>query len=122
MRIICIIQARMGSQRLPGKVLMNGANRKPLILNLYERIKKSKFLNKIVLATTNLKKDSKIVQICKKNNIECFRGSHLNVLYRYYKCSLKYKADIILRITADCPLMDYKFIDNFINEYLKKKF
>ena len=121
MKIICIVQARMGSQRLPGKVLMKGANRKPLILNLFERIKKSKYLNKIIIATTNLKKDLKIVQICKKNNIEFFRGSHLNVLDRYYKCALEYKADTILRITADCPLLDYKFIDNFIHKYLKKK-
>ena len=121
MKIICIVQARMGSQRLPGKVLMNGANRKPLILNLFERIKKSKYLNKIIVATTNLKKDLKIVQICKKNNIKYFRGNHLNVLDRYYKCALKYKADTILRITADCPLLDYKFIDNFIHKYHSKK-
>ena len=121
MKIICIIQARMGSRRLPGKVLMNGVNKKPLILNLFERIKKSKYLNKIIVATTNLKKDSKIVQICKKNNINYFRGNHLNVLDRYYKCALKYKADTILRIIADCPVLDYKFIDNFIHRYLKKK-
>ena len=66
MKIICIIQARIGSQRLSGKVLMEGVNQKPLILNLYERINKSKFLNNIIIATTNLKEDLKIVRICKK--------------------------------------------------------
>ena len=121
MRIICIVQARIGSQRLPGKVIMKGASEKPLILNLYERINKSKFLNNIIIATTNLREDLKIVRICKKNNIPCFKGSNLNVLYRYYKCALKYKADVILRVTADCPLLDYKFIDNFISKYLEKK-
>ena len=121
MKIICIIQARIGSQRLSGKVLMEGVNQKPLILNLYERINKSKFLNNIIIATTNLREDLKIVLICKKNNIPCFKGSNLNVLNRYYKCAIKYKADVILRITADCPLLDYKFIDSFISKYLEKK-
>ena len=120
-KVICIIQARLGSTRLPGKVLFPGADNKPLLLNLFERIKKSKYIDKIIIATTKLKNDFKIVKICKKNNIEYFRGSNKNVLDRYYKCALKYKAKKVLRITADCPLLDYKFIDNFIYKSQKKK-
>ena len=121
-KIICIIQARTGSSRLPGKVLLPGANNKPLLLNLYERISKSKYIDKIVIATTKLKNDFEIVKICKKNNIDYFRGSNKNVLDRYYKCALKYKASLILRVTADCPLLEYKFIDDFIYKSRKKKF
>ena len=119
-KIICIIQARTGSSRLPGKVLLPGANNKPLLLNLYERISKSKYIDKIVIATTKLKNDFEIVKICKKNNIDYFRGSNKNVLDRYYKCALKYKASLILRVTADCPLLEYKFIDDFIYKSQKK--
>ncbi len=119
-KIICIIQARTGSSRLPGKVLLPGANNKPLLLNLYERISKSKYIDKIVIATTKLQNDFEIVKICKKNNIDYFRGSNKNVLDRYYKCALKYKANLILRVTADCPLLEYKFIDDFIYKSRKK--
>ncbi len=119
-KIICIIQARTGSSRLPGKVLLPGANNKPLLLNLYERISKSKYIDKIVIATTKLQNDFEIVKICKKNNIDYFRGSNKNVLDRYYKCALKYKASLILRVTADCPLLEYKFIDDFIYKSQKK--
>ena len=119
-KIICIIQARTGSSRLPGKVLLPGANNKPLLLNLYERISKSKYIDKIVIATTKLQNDFEIVKICKKNNIDYFRGSNKNVLDRYYKCALKYKASLILRVTADCPLLEYKFIDDFIYKSRKK--
>lgn len=121
-KIICIIQARTGSSRLPGKVLLPGANNEPLLLNLYERIRKSKYIDKIVIATTKLQNDFEIVKICKKNNIDYFRGSNKNVLDRYYKCALKYKASLILRVTADCPLLEYKFIDNFIYKSQKKIF
>tara|TARA_B100000963_G_scaffold335074_1_gene328888 strand:- start:353 stop:1075 length:723 start_codon:yes stop_codon:yes gene_type:complete len=120
-KVLCIIQARLGSTRLPGKVLFPGADNKPLLLNLFERVKKSKYIDKIIIATTKLKNDFKIVKICKKNNIEYFRGSNKNVLDRYYNCALKYKAKKILRITADCPLLEYKFIDNFIYKSQKKK-
>ena len=65
-KIICIIQARTGSSRLPGKVLLPGANNEPLLLNLYERIRKSKYIDKIVIATTKLQNDFEIVKICKK--------------------------------------------------------
>ncbi len=121
-KIVCIIQARMGSSRLPGKVLFTGANNKPLLLNLYERIKKSKYIDKIVIATTKSKKDFEIVKICKKNKIECFQGSAKNVLDRYYKCALKYNAESILRVTSDCPLLEYRFIDKFLLDSQKKKY
>ena len=121
-KIVCIIQARVGSSRLPGKVLLPGANNKPLLLNLYERISKSKYIDKIVIATTKLQNDYEIVKICKKNKIDYFQGSSKNVLDRYYKCAIKHKAGKILRITSDCPLLEYKFVDNFLVKSQKKNF
>ena len=97
-KVICIIQSEIGGTRLPGKSIISGADNKPLLLNLYERIKKSKYIDKIIIATTKLKNDFKIVKICKKNNIEYFRGSNKNVLDRYYKCALKYKAKKVLKL------------------------
>ena len=120
-KITCIIQARLSSSRLPGKILLNGFD-KPLLLHLIERIKKSKKINKIIIATTNQKIDDPIVNLCKKENINFFRGDLENVLKRYYFCAKKFKAEHILRITSDCPLMDFRLVDQVIGEYLKKNY
>jgi len=120
-KITCIIQARLSSSRLPGKILLNGFD-KPLLLHLIERIKKSKKINKIIIATTNQKIDDPIVNLCKKENINYFRGDLENVLKRYYFCAKKFKAEHILRITSDCPLMDFRIVDQVIGEYSKKNY
>ncbi|OUU53362.1 MAG: hypothetical protein CBC25_00720 [Pelagibacteraceae bacterium TMED65] len=114
--VTCIIQARVSSTRLPGKVLLYGYN-KPLLLHLIERLKKAKFIKKIIIATTINKEDDLIVDLCKKNKIKFFRGSPSNLLDRYYKCSRKFNAKDILRITSDCPLMDYELVDKIIKKY-----
>ena len=113
---ICIIQARVTSSRLPGKILLQGYD-KPLLLHTIERIKKSKLIKKIVVATSNLKMDEIIYKICKKNRINIFRGHPNDLLSRYYNCAKKYKANTIVRITSDCPLMDYKIIDKIIKKF-----
>ena len=120
-KIICIIQARYSSTRFPGKILKK-INKKLTILEfLIERLKKSNHISEIVVACSNNPKDKIIIDICNKMNVRYFRGSENNVLDRYYKASKKFNADIIIRITSDCPLMDPVLIDNFINIFLQKK-
>jgi spore coat polysaccharide biosynthesis protein SpsF len=118
--VICIIQARISSSRLPGKILLPGYD-KPLLLHTINRLKKSKLISKIVVATTNLKIDDAIVNLCKKNNVLFFRGHPTNVLNRYYKCAINYKAKNILRITSDCPLIDYKLVDKVIKKFFSSE-
>ena len=114
--IICIVQARISSKRLPAKILLPGFN-KPLLLHTIERLKKSKLIDDVVVATSNLKIDDVILKICKGNNINTFRGHPLNLLDRYYKCAKKYNAKTIVRITSDCPLIDYKVVDSVIRNF-----
>ena len=118
-KILCILQARMSSTRLPWKVLKK-INDKSLLEYEVERIKKSKLINKLVIATSNDISDDKIELFCKDNFIECFRWDLNNVLKRYYDCSKKYSDyNVIVRITWDCPLIDQKIIDKTINLFLK---
>ena len=118
--IVAIIQARMGSTRLPGKV-MKEVDRVPLLKYQLDRVKMSDRLDKVVIATTNSNKDDIIVDFCRKNGIEYFRGSEDDVLGRFYKCAKEYKADIIVRLTADCPLSDPKVIDDTIELFISEK-
>jgi len=117
--IAAIIQARMGSTRLPGKVLKE-VKGKPLLMYQIERVRVSKLLDKIIVATSNLPKDDIIADFCKKNSIDVFRGNENDVLSRYYECAKKHKADIIVRLTADCPLVDPFVIDRVISMFQKE--
>ncbi len=118
-KILCIIQARMSSTRLPWKVMMN-INDVPLLKYELNRVKKSKKIHKIVIATSNWKNDDTIESFCNDNNIDCFRWDLNNVLKRYYDCSIIYNDyDIIVRITGDCPLIDEKIIDETIELFEK---
>ncbi len=116
--IIAIIQARMGSTRLPGKVMMLIQN-KPLLYYVINQVKHSKNLSKVIIATTELKEDDQIVKYTESQGIDVFRGSTEDVLDRYYKCAKKYGSDIIVRITSDCPLIDPELIDKCITEFKK---
>ena len=111
-----IIQARMGSTRLPGKVLKN-VGEKPLLLHMIERVRKSKKLDKVIVATSILEKDNVIEDFCKENNIDYFRGSESDVLQRYYECAKSYSLDIVVRLTADCPLIDFFMIDKCVEDF-----
>lgn len=119
--IYAIIQARFGSSRLPGKVLMEIQD-KPILWHVYNRVSYSKLIDKIIIATSKLKQDEKIVDFCKLNNIEFFAGSEDDVLTRYYETAKNKgikNGDYIVRITADCPLHDANIIDKVIKVYLE---
>ena len=114
------VQARYNSSRLRGKVLKK-INKKPLLLFLIDRLKKIKN-SRIVVLTSTIKSDDKIVKLCKKNSIEFFRGSHLNVYQRYCDALKYYKAPFFVRICGDSPLQNQKMIIKMINLYKKKNF
>lgn len=119
---LCIIQARAGSTRLPNKVLMRVKN-VPLLEYEIRRVKMSKKIDKIIVATGDKKANDKIEKLCSKMGVNCFRGSEDNVLDRFYKCSLKYpEYKNIIRITGDCPLIDPDVIDQVIRFYEKGKY
>ncbi|MES9684803.1 glycosyltransferase family protein [Gottfriedia acidiceleris] len=117
MKVVAIIQARMGSTRLPGKVLLKVLN-KPLLAYQVERVKRSKLINEIVIATTTKDLDREIVNFCELMFLSYYRGSEDDVLSRYYEAASIYKADIVVRITSDCPLIDPNIIDLVINEFI----
>jgi len=118
----CIIQARMGSSRLPGKVMMELNNSKSL---LYYVIKQHQFCNeidKIVVATTDQKNDDIIENYVNKLGIECYRGDSINVLDRFYQCAKKYSFPTIVRITADNPFNDPTIVDSVIKKFKSNNF
>ncbi|MFH0754729.1 MAG: glycosyltransferase family protein [Candidatus Omnitrophota bacterium] len=117
--IVLIIQARMGSKRLPGKVLMEIDGR-PLLGHQVKRVGSSALVNRIVIATSISKEDDLIVSFCQQNGIDCFRGSENDVLSRYYECAKQYQADVVVRLTGDCPLSDPELIDKVIDLFYSK--
>ena len=118
--ITAIIQARMGATRLPGKVLKI-LNNKSLLEFQLERIKLSERIQEIIVATTNESADDEIASLCNRRGIKVFRGSQNDVLSRYYHCAKENNASTIVRLTADCPLIDPKVIDAVIDLYFSKK-
>jgi spore coat polysaccharide biosynthesis protein SpsF (cytidylyltransferase family) len=119
--IIAILQARMGSTRLPGKS-MKEVEGKPLLWHVIQRLKKSRRIEKIVVATTEKKDDEVIVELAKREGAGFFQGSEGDVLDRYYHAAKKYRADIIVRVTADCPLLDPQATDRVIEKFLEGGF
>ena len=120
-KIVAIIQARMGSSRLPGKVLKE-VNGIPLLNYQLERVKHSLFIIETVIATSVGEENDVIAEFCLQNQISCFRGSEDDVLCRYYECSKEYKADIVVRLTADCPLIDPRVIDEVVKIYMENDY
>ncbi len=121
MVISAIIQARMGSTRLPGKVLKEVLG-KPILWHLINRIKKAKLINEIIIATTKNEIDRPILKFAEENGIKNYAGSEEDVLDRYYQTAKKFNADPIVRITADCPLIDPEIIDSVVRYYLDKEY
>ena len=115
-----IIQARMGSKRLPGKTLKN-LNGKPSLWHVYNRCKSSKYSGNVIVATTTDKSDNLIEKFCKQYKVPYFRGDVNHVLSRYYDAAKKFKLDVIARVTADCPLIDPTTIDRCFASFFKQK-
>lgn len=114
--VVAIIQARNGSTRLPGKIFLP-LNDKPILLHVFNRLKTTNNIDKIVIATTTEKDDDKVEDFCSENSIDFIRGSSDDVLSRYYHAATKYKADTIVRITSDCPLIDPIITDKIIESF-----
>ena len=118
-KLLTIIQARIGSSRFPGKVMKKYKGETYLQI-LIKRLKRSKRIQKIIVATSLNSEDLKIVNLCKKLNISCFRGSNDDVIDRFYQISKKLNSKNIIRITADCPLIDPKIVDQIVKEYFSR--
>ena len=115
-KIVAILQARMSSSRLPGKVL-RPILKQPMLAHQIARINRSKYIDELVVATSNEQSDQAIVTFCKTSNIKCFQGSLPDVLDRFYQAAKEYKAHIVVRLTGDCPLNDAEIIDRAIEEH-----
>lgn len=118
MKTFAIIQAHMGSTRLSEKVLLDLAG-EPMLLRVINRVGRTKSLQGIIIATSVDPKDDLIADFCSKSNFLFFRGSEEDVLDRYYQAAKYYKADVIIRITSDCPLIDPGIIDLVVAEFVK---
>ena len=119
--MICILQARTNSKRLPKKVMKKIFN-KSILERVINRLKKSKEIKKIIVATSNSTQDDLIATFCKKKKIFFYRSNLNNVYLRYYKLINAQKIDSFVRITADSPLIDPKIIDKSIKIFKKNKF
>lgn len=119
-RVVIITQARMTSTRLPGKVAINVLG-KPLLEHHLERLKRSSLASQVAVATTTNSSDDIIVKISEGLGITVYRGSEDDVLARYYHAALKFDADIVVRVTSDCPLIDPAVVDKTIAHYLSLK-
>ncbi len=115
-----IIQARLGSTRLPGKVLMP-IGHKTLLEHIMYRLSFLKAEARVVIATSTKEKDDPLAQFCAEKGYECFRGSEENVLERYYLCAEKYGFTDIVRLTADNPFVDVEEIDHLIRFYREEQ-
>jgi spore coat polysaccharide biosynthesis protein SpsF len=117
MNTVMIVQARMTSTRLPGKVLKTVLG-KSLLEYQVDRLRRVQLADQLVIATTTNDSDQPIVQWCEQYGVDFFRGSESDVLSRYYGAAQRYQADVVVRLTSDCPLIDPNVVDQVIRFYL----
>jgi spore coat polysaccharide biosynthesis protein SpsF len=115
-KILCVVQARYSSTRLPGKVLMPLGG-KPDIEQVFNQVSFSKHISKTILATSSDKSDEKLVEWAINNNVEFYRGSLDDVLDRYFQAAKQYNPEIVVRVTGDCPLIDPEVLDRTIEYF-----
>lgn len=118
--ILAILQARISSSRLPGKVLKSILT-KPMIIHEIERIQNSRTIDQLILATSTDQSDDLLAEVCLEHGVEVYRGSLGDVLDRFYQSAIKYQPDHIVRLTGDCPVIDWTIIDNVIDLHLKEQ-
>jgi spore coat polysaccharide biosynthesis protein SpsF len=110
MRTVAIIQARMASTRLPGKILADIAGQ-PLLYHVLKRAQQARTLDLVTVATTDRSSDEPTELCCLNLGVPCFRGNEVDVLDRYYRAAEKFAAEAVVRLTADCPLLDPQVVD-----------
>lgn len=120
-KVVAVIEARMGSTRLPNKVMLPFVG-KPSLELMIERLRRSKTISQILVATTTNRADDAIVDLCRKLKVAFYRGSEEDVLKRVVEAGQKYLADIIVRLTADCPLVDRRIVDRLVKIYLSNNY
>lgn len=118
MRIVAIIQARMNSSRLPGKVLQDLGGR-PMLVRVAERVRRAKTIQSLMVATTLDASDDPLEALCHERGYAMYRGSQYDVLDRFYQAACLAEADVIVRLTADCPLLDPDLIDQTVQLFLQ---
>ncbi|HMF14076.1 MAG TPA: NTP transferase domain-containing protein, partial [Gemmataceae bacterium] len=116
MRTVAVVQARMGSSRLPGKALADLAGR-PVLWHVVQRVQRARRADEVVVATSTSPADDPIDYFCTRAGIPVFRGSEIDVLDRVYQAARERPADAVVRITGDCPLIDPAVIDRVLENY-----
>lgn len=117
--VAIIVQARMTSTRLPGKILKTVLD-KPLLAYELERLQRVRLADQIIMATTVNATDQPVVDLCNTLGILSYRGSEQDVLSRYYEAACQYPSEVIVRITADCPFIEPALVDEVIRLYLEE--
>jgi len=117
MRTVAIVQARMASTRLPGKVLLDIGGQ-PMLSRVVVRVQRASRLDEVIVATSDEGQDDPIADLCRQRGYACFRGSAYDLLDRYYKASRAFGAEIVVRITADCPVIDPTVVDKTVGAFL----
>ena len=112
-----IIQARMGSKRLPGKVLLDIAGA-PMLAHVVRRARRAQKVSTVLVATTTDQADDPIAAYCNQQGIACYRGSEFDVLDRYYRAARQLETEVVVRVTADCPVIDPQLIDRTVAYFL----
>ena len=119
--VVAIIQGRMSSSRLPGKILADIAGQ-PMLQRVFIRTSRSASVSQTLFATTTDPSDDPVAEYCDFSGIPFTRGSLYDVLDRYYQAAKESKADVVVRITADCPVIDPELIDNVVNILLEDEY
>lgn len=120
MRTVAIVQARMGSTRLPGKVLMDIGGETALS-RVVRRLSRAKLITEVIIATTESPADDAIVAQAKQLGVRCFRGSEQDVLARYLGAAEEFEAEVIVRVTSDCPLIDPGVADQVLQDFFSAR-
>ena len=117
--MVAIVQARMGSTRLPGKVLKD-LEGETMLARVVQRLSRSRLINEVLIATTDRAADDAIVEECRRCSVQVFRGDEQDVLDRYFRAAQLSRAEAVVRITSDCPLIDPGVTDKTIAAFLKE--